>query len=224
MAAQAALYWLNLRVLHTAPSAPVRCGEFLLTTESPVNASTILLAEGCIKRVAQPSTDLSSFSYLQHPKSHRSSLSSVYPITMRFSSLLISCIYLGFAAAAVVLVGPSKPTPSPSRANPPVDAAELSSRKFSGVGSIGSPSIPLPNLTFSKGMTGAGAPALPTKMPHGNSNFVGNIFEAADPGKKGGKKGGSIAMAHRQEAEAEAEEDPEATTTVYDEAEATATL
>ncbi|KAI9567151.1 hypothetical protein HD554DRAFT_2039831 [Boletus coccyginus] len=120
---------------------------------------------------------------------------------MRFSSLLIACIYLGFAAAAVVLVGPSEPTPSPH---------------------IGGPSIPLPNLTFSKGRTGGGAPALQTKMPRGNSNFVGNVFEAADLGKRGGKKGGSIAMARRQEAEAE--EDPEATTTLYDEAEATATL
>ena len=142
---------------------------------------------------------------------------------MRFSSSLIAFVYLGFAAPAVLLVAPREPVPTPSRANLPIDAADLSARKFPDADNVGGPSVPLPGLTFSKGVSVSGIPVLPTKVPRGNSNLVGNVFDT------GGKKGNGMAMAHRQETGggvgSEAEEDPEAThTTEEDETEVTPML
>jgi hypothetical protein len=49
------------------------------------------------------------------------------------------------------------------------------------VGNVGAPSIPLPSATP---ITGAGAPALPVKVPRGDSNVFGNIVGAAGKGVK----------------------------------------
>ena len=111
---------------------------------------------------------------------------------MRFSSSLVAFIYLGFAAPAVLLVAPREPVPTPPRVNLPIDAAGLSAPKFPDADNVGDPSVPLPGLTFSKGVSVSGIPVLQTPVPRGNSNLIGDVFDV------GGKKGDSMAMARRQ--------------------------
>lgn len=103
---------------------------------------------------------------------------------MRFSLSLVAFVYLGFVAAAVLPTVPSY--------IPGVSARELP------VGNVGSPSVPLPSSTPHKAIVGASAPALPDKVPRGDSNIFEDILNAAGKGEKGGKRG-AIAMARREE-------------------------